>query len=124
MSLPGRDAQERTELHRRLQIRTAESNHDGIGVTIDDGRVVVVAVCSVVATLDLLRSAGAVSTLLAPHMRPPIRTLLVISIICRPYAVVDMEIGRQGSLPIVAPVKPYTELAEICIAHRVSIRRR
>lgn len=26
----------------------------------------------------------------------------------RPYAVVDDEISRQGSLPMVAPVKPYT----------------
>lgn len=36
---------------------------------------------------------------------------LVVSIICRPYAVVDDEIGRQGSLPTVAPVNPYTEFA-------------
>jgi hypothetical protein len=32
----------------------------------------------------------------------------VASIMFRPYAVVDEEISRQGSLPMVAPVKPYT----------------
>ncbi len=32
----------------------------------------------------------------------------VASIMLRPYAVVDEEISRQGSLPMVAPVKPYT----------------
>jgi hypothetical protein len=31
----------------------------------------------------------------------------------RPNAVTDAEICRQGSLPTVAPVNPYTELAEI-----------
>ena len=39
---------------------------------------------------------------------------LVISIICRPYAVTLDEMARQGSFPTVAPVKPYTELALIC----------
>lgn len=38
--------------------------------------------------------------------------ILVCSIICRPYAVVLDEISRHGSLPTVAPVKPYTELAD------------
>ena len=40
-------------------------------------------------------------------------TCFVFSIICRPYAVTLEEMGRQGSLPIVAPVKPYTEFALI-----------
>ena len=48
-------------------------------------------------------------------------TCLVFSIIWRPYAVVLEDIGRQGSFPTVAPVKPYTELALIftsCQYHR------
>jgi len=40
-------------------------------------------------------------------------TCLVFSIICRPYAVTLDEIAKHGSLPTVAPVKPYTELALI-----------
>lgn len=39
------------------------------------------------------------------------RTCFVRSIISRPYAVTLIEIGRHGSLPTVAPVNPYTELA-------------
>jgi len=41
------------------------------------------------------------------------QTCFVFSIICRPYAVTPDEIGRQGSFPMVAPVKPYTEFALI-----------
>ena len=41
---------------------------------------------------------------------------LVAAIIVRPYAVTDDEIARHGSWPTVAPVKPYTELAEILSA--------
>ena len=37
----------------------------------------------------------------------------VSAIIVRPYAVTDAEMARQGSCPTVAPVNPYTELAEI-----------
>ena len=44
-----------------------------------------------------------------------VHTALVFSIICRPYAVTLDEMARQGSFPIVAPVKPYTELALIWI---------
>jgi hypothetical protein len=42
-----------------------------------------------------------------------VHTAFVFSIICRPYAVTLDEMGRQGSFPIVAPVKPYTEFALI-----------
>ena len=35
-----------------------------------------------------------------------------MSIIWRPYAVTLDEIGMHGSCPTVAPVKPYTELAD------------
>ena len=42
-----------------------------------------------------------------------VRTAFVFSIICRPYAVTLDEMARQGSFPIVAPVKPYTEFALI-----------
>lgn len=38
---------------------------------------------------------------------------LVFSIIVRPKAVTLDEISRHGSLPTVAPVNPYTELALI-----------
>lgn len=37
----------------------------------------------------------------------------VFSIICRPYAVTLDEIAKHGSFPMVAPVNPYTEFAEI-----------
>mmetsp|Transcript_30359 Transcript_30359/g.99138 ORF Transcript_30359/g.99138 Transcript_30359/m.99138 type:complete len:258 (-) Transcript_30359:1808-2581(-) len=37
---------------------------------------------------------------------------LVSSIMVRPYAVTDEEMARHGSCPTVAPVKPYTELAD------------
>ena len=43
-------------------------------------------------------------------------THLVCSIMPRPYEVVDEEISRQGILPMVAPVKPYTLLALSCSA--------
>jgi hypothetical protein len=43
-----------------------------------------------------------------------VHTAFVFSIICRPYDVTLDEIARQGSFPIVAPVKPYTEFALIC----------
>lgn len=46
----------RTKLHGRLEIRTAKANHDGIGVSVDDSRVVLVAVRRVVLVLHLLRS--------------------------------------------------------------------
>jgi len=39
---------------------------------------------------------------------------LVWSIMFRPNAVVEDEISRQGILPMVAPVNPYTLLALIC----------
>ena len=42
-------------------------------------------------------------------------THLVWSIMLRPKEVVEEEISRQGILPIVAPVKPYTLLALTCI---------
>jgi len=41
-------------------------------------------------------------------------TRFVFSIIWRPYAVTLDEMAKHGSLPIVAPVKPYTEFALIC----------
>ena len=41
-------------------------------------------------------------------------THLVWSIMLRPKEVVEEEISRQGILPIVAPVKPYTLLALTC----------
>lgn len=44
------------------------------------------------------------------------RTCFVFSIICRPYAVVLEEMAKHGSLPMVAPVKPYTEFALILSA--------
>lgn len=48
------------------------------------------------------------------HTRPRgTHTAFVFSIICRPYAVTLDEMARQGSFPIVAPVKPYTEFALI-----------
>lgn len=36
-------------------------------------------------------------------------------IISRPYEVVEAEMARHGILPTVAPVKPYTELADTCV---------
>lgn len=39
---------------------------------------------------------------------------LVCSIICRPKEVVLAEISKQGILPTVAPVKPYTLFALTC----------
>jgi len=50
------------------------------------------------------------------HPRSRVRTDFVFSIICRPYAVTLDEMARQGSFPIVAPVKPYTEFALIYIS--------
>ena len=41
---------------------------------------------------------------------------MVCSIMVRPNAVTLLEMGIQGSWPTVAPVKPYTELAEILMA--------
>ena len=46
---------------------------------------------------------------------------LVWSIILRPKAVVEEEISRQGILPTVAPVKPYTLLALTCEAHQLGM---
>jgi hypothetical protein len=40
------------------------------------------------------------------HPCSRVRTAFVFSIICRPYAVTLDEMARQGSFPIVAPVKP------------------
>jgi hypothetical protein len=44
-----------TESHGRLEIWTAELDHDGIGVSVDDLGVVLVAVLDVVVGLDFLR---------------------------------------------------------------------
>ena len=46
---------------------------------------------------------------------------LVWSIMLRPKAVVEEEISRQGILPTVAPVKPYTLLALTCAAHQLGM---
>ena len=46
---------------------------------------------------------------------------LVWSIMLRPKAVVEEEISRQGILPIVAPVKPYTLLALTCAARQLGM---
>ena len=46
------------------------------------------------------------------------RAYLVCSIMPRPKEVVLEEISRQGKVPIVAPVKPYTLLALSCTQHR------
>lgn len=61
---------------------------------------------------------------LSPNYKPTLRhkmwhkachrTSFVWLIICRPKLVTELEMARQGSLPTVAPVKPYTELALIC----------
>ena len=120
----------RTELHRRLEVRAAEAHHDRIGVAVDDGRVVVVPVGRVVPVLHLLhsRSSSSISSSSGEERSSPSttrnaddeRTCLVLSIISRPYAVTDIEMGKHGSLPTVAPVKPYTELAETCATRTAS----
>ena len=46
---------------------------------------------------------------------------LVWSIMLRPKAVVEEEISRQGILPTVAPVKPYTLLALTCAARQLGM---
>lgn len=99
-----------TELHDSLQICRSELDHDGVSITINDFRVVRVSVGNAVLCLDLLLP----TSVRDPHNDQTSQTCLVFSIICRPNDVVLDEIARQGSLPIVAPVKPYTELALIC----------
>lgn len=100
----------RTKLHRCDEIRAAKAHHDRIRVSVDDRRVVLVAVRSVVLCLHLLRRKGSSASDVCGREGQR-RTCFVCSIISRPYAVTLIEIGRQGSLPTVAPVNPYTELA-------------
>jgi hypothetical protein len=61
----------------------------------------------------LNRSNEGEGHILSIRVHEVVPTDFVFSIICRPYAVTLDEIGRHGSFPIVAPVKPYTEFALI-----------
>jgi hypothetical protein len=51
-----RGRKKRTELHGRFEIGAAKAHHDRIGISVDDGRIVLVAVRSVILVLYLLRS--------------------------------------------------------------------
>ncbi len=48
------------------------------------------------------------------HWPPTCTMARVCMIISLPYAVVEAEMARQGILPTVAPVKPYTLFADTC----------
>jgi hypothetical protein len=122
-SLPNLDMRTRTyentvlytHCHHLVQFGGPESDHDRIGIAVYDFRVVCMAVSNTVFRLDLLRiKERSDKEFLYP--RSKVLTAFVFSIICRPYAVTLDEMARQGSFPIVAPVKPYTEFALIYIS--------
>ena len=71
------------------------------------------AVSDTVLCFNFLNRSNEGHVILVSLRIQEVHTAFVFSIICRPYAVTLDEMGRQGSFPIVAPVKPYTEFALI-----------
>jgi len=101
-------------------------------------RMAITIVVNDLLVLPAMLAAGALTTLIPPHLRPPVRAALIVSVIVIAFAVWgsvgqsrDVQLGNPTALPndyresilvILAPVWLFAAAVTLLLARRANVR--